>query len=145
MSQSTSKSQLFPTPAVDLCTADVTGTLPVANGGTGGTDQAGARAGLGLGSLAVASTVDSTGMFTAGAAATESDLGVVKVAAHGAATAGSVVQADDPDIIRKMTEVERDALEDPADGLVIYNTTTHRLNFYDSNAGSWQEVAVAVD
>jgi len=38
--------------AVDL-TADVTGTLPVANGGTGSTSAAGSRTNLGLGNLSV--------------------------------------------------------------------------------------------
>ena len=38
--------------ALDLA-ADVTGTLPVANGGTGATDAGGARTGLGLGNLSV--------------------------------------------------------------------------------------------
>ena len=38
--------------ALDLA-ADVTGTLPVANGGTGATDASGARTGLGLGNLSV--------------------------------------------------------------------------------------------
>lgn len=38
--------------------ANVTGTVAVANGGTGGTTQATARTGLGLGSLAVLNTVD---------------------------------------------------------------------------------------
>lgn len=41
---------------VDLST-DVTGTLPVANGGTGGATAAAARTGLGLGALAVLNTV----------------------------------------------------------------------------------------
>ena len=38
--------------SIDL-TTDVTGALPVANGGTGATDEAGARTGLGLGNLSV--------------------------------------------------------------------------------------------
>ena len=38
--------------SIDL-TADVTGALPVANGGTGATDASGARTGLGLGNLSV--------------------------------------------------------------------------------------------
>ena len=38
--------------SIDL-TADVTGALPVANGGTGATDAGGARTGLGLGNLSV--------------------------------------------------------------------------------------------
>lgn len=41
--------------SVDL-TVDVTGTLPLANGGTGGTDAAGARTGIGLAAMATAAT-----------------------------------------------------------------------------------------
>jgi hypothetical protein len=45
--------------AVNLAqSAAVTGSLGVANGGTGGTTQATARTGLGLGSLAVLSAVN---------------------------------------------------------------------------------------
>jgi hypothetical protein len=43
--------------------SEVTGTLPVANGGTGGTTAAGARTGLGLGSIA---TQDITGVTLTG-------------------------------------------------------------------------------
>lgn len=46
--------------------AAVSGALPVANGGTGGTDQATARAGLGLGTAAVATIMTATGDTGAG-------------------------------------------------------------------------------
>jgi hypothetical protein len=46
--------------AVNLASADVTGTLPVTNGGTGGTTAAGARSNLGLGTLATLSGVSTT-------------------------------------------------------------------------------------
>ncbi|HUS01004.1 MAG TPA: hypothetical protein VMY77_04720, partial [Chitinophagaceae bacterium] len=36
----------------------------------------------------------------------------------------------------RMTTAERDAIASPATGLVIYNTTTNLLNFY--NGSSWQ-------
>ena len=36
----------------------------------------------------------------------------------------------------RMTTTERDAISSPATGLVIYNTTTNLLNFY--NGSSWQ-------
>jgi hypothetical protein len=42
--------------AVDLNSSDVTGTLPIANGGTGATTAAGARAALSLGTAALSST-----------------------------------------------------------------------------------------
>ncbi len=34
----------------------------------------------------------------------------------------------------RMTTTERDAISSPAEGLVIYNLTTHVLNFYDGSA-----------
>ena len=39
---------------------------------------------------------------------------------------------------RKMTTVERDAIASPTAGMVIYNTTTNVLNFY--NGVSWGAV-----
>lgn len=49
--------------ALDISTADITGTLPIANGGTGATTDSGARTALGLGSIATqaASNVAITG------------------------------------------------------------------------------------
>lgn len=40
----------------------------------------------------------------------------------------------------RMTTTQRDAISSPAEGLVVYNTTTDRLNAYDGS--SWLEVAV---
>jgi hypothetical protein len=36
----------------------------------------------------------------------------------------------------RMTRTERDAISSPATGLIIYNTTTNRLNYYNGN--EWQ-------
>lgn len=41
-------------------------------------------------------------------------------------------------LIPSMTTTQRDAISTPATGLIIYNTTSNRLNFYFS--GSWREL-----
>jgi len=41
----------------------------------------------------------------------------------------------------RMTEVQRDAISSPAAGLMIYNTTTNKLNFYNGTA--WEAVTSA--
>lgn len=38
----------------------------------------------------------------------------------------------------RMTETERDAISTPAEGLVVHNSNTHRLNHFDGSV--WQEV-----
>jgi hypothetical protein len=38
----------------------------------------------------------------------------------------------------RMTTVQRNAIVKPAEGAVIYNTTTHKLNFFNGNA--WEQV-----
>src|SRR4051794_38877264 len=43
----------------------------------------------------------------------------------------------------RMTTTERDAINSPATGLVIFNTTTNRLNFY--NGSTWQISGPAVN
>jgi hypothetical protein len=78
--------------SVNLSTTDVTSTLPLANGGTGGTTAAAARTNLGLGTLATLSAVDlsttqvtstlpltngGTGATTAAAARTNLGLGTL--------------------------------------------------------------------
>ncbi len=42
-------------------------------------------------------------------------------------------------LIPRMTTTERDAISSPATGLVVYNTTTNKFNFY--NASAWTEMA----
>ena len=41
-------------------------------------------------------------------------------------------------LIPRLTETERQALPDPATGLLIFNTTAGELNFY--NGSSWQRI-----
>ena len=41
-------------------------------------------------------------------------------------------------LIPRLTEAERQALPDPATGLLIFNTTTGELNFY--NGSSWRRI-----
>ena len=38
----------------------------------------------------------------------------------------------------RMTSTQRDAISSPEEGLVIYNLTTKKLNFYDGTA--WEQV-----
>jgi hypothetical protein len=40
-----------------------------------------------------------------------------------------------------MTEIERDDIVSPAEGLVVYNTTSHKLNVYTGSA--WEEITSA--
>lgn len=42
----------------------------------------------------------------------------------------------------RMTTEQRDAISSPAEGLQIYNTTTHKINFYNGTA--WETVTSAV-
>ena len=42
----------------------------------------------------------------------------------------------------RMTTEQRDAISSPPEGLVIYNSSTRRLNFFDRE--TWQEVAIPV-
>ena len=44
--------------------------------------------------------------------------------------------------IPRLTEAERQALPDPATGLLIFNTTTGELNFY--NGSSWRRIPSSV-
>ena len=39
-----------------------------------------------------------------------------------------------------MTELQRDAISTPKDGLTIYNTDTDKLNYYDGATNSWAAV-----
>jgi hypothetical protein len=44
-------------------------------------------------------------------------------------------------ILAKLTSTQRDAISSPATGLMIYNTTTNKLNFFDGSA--WEAVTSA--
>lgn len=55
--------------------------------------------------------------------------------------ASAVIQADSTTqgaLFPRMTSTQRDAISSPANGLVIYNTTTGALNVY--NGATWEEV-----
>jgi len=43
----------------------------------------------------------------------------------------------------RMTTTQRDAITTPTVGLIIYNTSTHKINFYNGSSNSW--VGLAVD
>lgn len=40
----------------------------------------------------------------------------------------------------RMTTVQRNAIAAPTDGLFVYNTTTKLFSYWDSNAGTWQNI-----
>ena len=40
-------------------------------------------------------------------------------------------------LLPRMTESERDAISSPANGLIIFNTTTQDINYYDASDSSW--------
>ena len=44
-------------------------------------------------------------------------------------------------LLPRMTSTQRDAISNPASGLLIYNTTTNKLNFYA--AAAWEAVTSA--
>ena len=43
----------------------------------------------------------------------------------------------------RMTTLQRDAITTPADGLIIYNTSTQKINFYNGSSNSWVELGGA--
>jgi hypothetical protein len=44
----------------------------------------------------------------------------------------------------RMTTAQRDAIDSPPDGLMIYNTDTQRLNYYRGYYSSWSIARLAV-
>lgn len=46
-------------------------------------------------------------------------------------------------LIARMTEAQRNAIASPANGLLIYNTSTSAINFYDGVTTSWRALGVA--
>ena len=50
-------------------------------------------------------------------------------------------------VMERLTTTQRDALTggDLIDGRIIYNTTTHTYNFYDTNAVAWTTFATGGD
>ncbi len=45
-------------------------------------------------------------------------------------------------LITRMTETEIKDISNPANGLIVINTTDNRLYLYDDNAGEWKEIAI---
>lgn len=43
----------------------------------------------------------------------------------------------------RMSTAQRNAISSPAVGLIIYNTTTQKLNFYNGSSNSWEELGNA--
>lgn len=43
-------------------------------------------------------------------------------------------------LLPRMTQLQRDMISSKSAGMIIYNTTTEKLNYYDGTAASWKEV-----
>ena len=47
-------------------------------------------------------------------------------------------------LLPRLTTTQRDAITSPAEGLMIYNATTEKINLYSSSSGNWEEMSVIV-
>lgn len=47
-------------------------------------------------------------------------------------------------LLPRMTTAQRDAIANPPRGLILYNTTTDKLNFYSGTSNSWVEIGASV-
>ena len=48
-------------------------------------------------------------------------------------------------LLPRMTEAERDAIVDPANSLMIFNTTTNEFDYYDGNTEDWETVITSAN
>lgn len=118
---------------VDLA-SEVTGILPIANGGTGSATQ---------------NFVDLTTAQSVNGAKTFSELiGTTILAGSGTINASAVLEAASITkgfLPPRMTEAQRDAIGSPAAGLSVYNTDTNQLNIYNGTAWGAVGGGTAVD
>ena len=111
-------------------TSGVTGTLPVANGGTGVTTS------TGTGNTVLSASPTLTGTIIAASATLSGSLGVG--AAADASAAIDITSTTQGLGLPSMTTTQRDAISSPATGLQIFNSSTSKANVYDGT--SWQEI-----
>lgn len=123
--------------SVDLAGAKVTGTLPIASGGTGATTASGARTGLGLGTIA-----------TQAANSVNIDGGAIDGTNIGAGTPGTGAFTDFSASDNTPTFSGSGALQVPsgttgerpgtgANGMIRYNETLFSYEAYDENDAAW--------
>jgi uncharacterized protein (TIGR02145 family) len=59
------------------------------------------------------------------------------------ADASAVLDVESSDkgmLIPRMTQAQIKAIDEPANGLMVYNTTYNRFYFYDNNANKWRDI-----
>lgn len=109
----------------------------------------------GASTITTAVTVDISGAPTAGTNATITNAYALRVASGASLFSGSVGIGGAPDskaaltitsttqgfLPPRMTGTERDAISSPTAGLIVYNSTTNKLNFY--NGSAWEVVTSA--
>lgn len=109
----------------------------------------------GASTITTAVTLDVSGAPTAGANATITNAYALRIAAGASLFSGSVGVGGAPDskaaltvtsttqgfLPPRMTGTQRDAISSPTAGLLVYNSTTNKLNFY--NGSAWEAVTSA--
>lgn len=89
-------------------------------------------------------TVSGNTTVTGALAVTQGAMLAGSVGVGGAAAASAILTATSTTqgfLPPRMTGTQRDAIATPAAGLVVYNTTTNKLNFY--NGSAWEVVTSA--
>lgn len=108
--------------ATGLAGSQLTGTVAVANGGTGASTAVNARTNLGLGSISVLSAIGSTEITDGSIAAGDLANGSVNGGVGGVITDGSITAADLAD--GTITAADLNAMGGTAGQVLLYNGTT---------------------